>query len=46
MWLYLIIPVLIAIVFYATSIRNSIKVATPKGGCSSCPNKSNEIGNI
>lgn len=32
--------ILAAVVFYAYSIRDSIKVAKP--GCSSCPHRNNE----
>jgi len=35
------IALLAAAVFYAYSVRDSIKVA-PKSGCSSCPHKQNE----
>lgn len=34
-WLYMLIPVIIAVLFYGYSIKDSIKVAKP--GCSSCP---------
>ena len=37
----LALVVLAAVVFYAYSIRNTIKVA-PKSGCGSCPHKINE----
>lgn len=40
MWL-LGLAILAAVVFYAYSIRGSIKVAG-KSGCSSCPHKQNE----
>lgn len=40
MWILGLIA-LAAIVFYAYSIRDSIKVV-PKSGCGSCPNKTNE----
>ena len=39
MWMIAVVA-LAAIVFYAYSIRNSIKIA-PKAGCGSCP-KNNE----
>lgn len=34
-WLYVIVPIILAAVFYGYSIRNTIKVAKPS--CSSCP---------
>jgi len=40
MWVIMLVA-LAAIVFYAYSIKDSIKVQT-KPGCSSCPHKQNE----
>ncbi len=39
MW-WIIIPIVLAAVFYGYSIRNTIKVSTPS--CGSCPNKQHE----
>lgn len=39
MWLYILVPIILAGIYYAYTIRDSIKIATPKAGCSSCPNK-------
>jgi hypothetical protein len=40
MWLFGL-AILAAVIFYAYSIRDSIKVV-PKSGCSSCPHRNNE----
>ena len=42
MWLYILVPIVLAALFYAYTIRGSIKIAPPKSGCGSCPNKQPE----
>ena len=37
MWLYILVPIVLAALFYAYTIRDSIKIAPPKSGCNSCP---------
>jgi len=43
MWwlLYILVPVLAFAVIYGWQIKDSIKLS-PKVGCNSCPNKTNE----
>lgn len=38
MWILLGLVLLAGAILYAYSVKDSIKVATPKSGCSSCPN--------
>ena len=42
MWMFAALVLLGAVVFYAYTIRGSIKIAPPKAGCGSCPNAQKE----
>jgi hypothetical protein len=46
MWLYVLVPIVLAALFYAYTIRDSIKIAPPKGGCNSCPKKQESFQNL
>lgn len=39
MWLYILVPIILAGIYYAYTIQGTIKVASPKAGCGSCPSK-------
>ena len=42
MWMIVGLITLAAVVLYVYAIQRSIKIAIPKGGCSSCPHAQKE----